>query len=275
MQYRDFLRKETCNTIPDYISLPRGYYLVGYVALLTLSSGALKYKKEIGKATLDYNDKIKSVALKIGPTRDLTRKPHYELVAGNRDTLTTHIENGVVFRIDPLKFTFSRGNRHERINIPTIVQHNEFVVDMFACVGQFALHIARNTDARVTAIEINPEAFELLQENIRLNRVENRVDALLGDCREIHPIGAADRVIMGYLHDSIEYLPAGLETLKPIGGWIHLHSGIPKHRIGYYCNTIDTIAREAGFSANIETREIKHYSPGIVHYVFDIFLAPY
>jgi len=247
---------------------------VGHVALLTLSFDDSEYVSRIGKLTLDYDSKVRSVAVRTGPTIGVARLPSFTLIAGEPDTLTTHIENGVRFRIDPLKLTFSRGNRGERISLPKRVSDNEHVVDMFACVGQFGLHIAARTKARVTAIEINPDAFKFLQENIELNQVQDRMTALLGDCREVHPEGAADRIIMGYLHDTIDYLPAALETLSPKGGWIHMHMAIPESEVPNHCNTITTLGESYGYHAIPVPRELKHYSPGIIHYVFDIQLQP-
>jgi tRNA wybutosine-synthesizing protein 2 len=172
-----------------------------------------------------------------------------------------------------MRLTFSGGNRRERISLPQKVQSHEYVVDMFACVGQFGLHIACQTGARVTAIEINPEAFGLLEENIQTNGVQDHMDALLGDCRVVHPMDVADRIVMGYLHDTVEFLPAALDTLSSNGGWIHLHAIIPEKEIKSYCNTISTISHDAGYLSTVHVRKIKHYSPGIVHYVFDIELV--
>jgi tRNA G37 N-methylase Trm5 len=75
---------------------------------------------------------------------------------------------------------------------------------------------------------------------------------------------------MGYLHDTIDYLPAALDTLSSNGGWIHLHTTIPESSIEINCNTISTISTKVGYSSVVNVRKIKHYSPGIVHYVFDI-----
>ncbi|MHA2423152.1 MAG: class I SAM-dependent methyltransferase [Candidatus Thorarchaeota archaeon] len=273
MQYREYLRNALDGILPDTVDLPRGFHLVGHVVLVTLNSEIAEFATQIGKATLEYSSKIKSVAVRMGPTEGVTRKPAYRLVAGDSNTLTTHIENDVHFRIDPLRLTFSGGNRLERISLPQRVQPHEYVVDMFACVGQFGLHIAKKSGAKVTAIEINPEAYQLLQENIQLNGVQDHMDALLGDCRVVHPVDCADRVVMGYLHDTIDFLPAGLETLSSKGGWIHLHTTIPESERKIYCNTITTVAESVGYSSIINVRKIKHYSPGIVHYVFDIELA--
>lgn len=274
MRYREYLKEQLGSSISTDLVLPRGYDVVGHVALLTLSFDDSDCVSRIGELTLDYDPKVRSVAVRTGPTAGMTRLPSFTLVAGDPDTLTTHLENGVHFRIDPLRLTFSRGNRGERITLPKRVTDAEHVVDMFACVGQFGLPIAVKTKARVTAIEINPDAFKFLKENIALNKVEDRMTAILGNCREVHPVGTADRIIMGYLHDTIEFLPAALETLSPVGGWIHLHTTIPEAEVPLYCNTISTVSQKHGYHATTIPRELKHYSPGIIHYVFDIQLQP-
>ena len=269
MRYREFLEKSLGNELP----LPKGYHVVGHVALLTLSIKDCDLVREIGRLTLDYDSRLKSVITRSGPTTGITRKPEYVLIAGESDTLTTHVENGVMFRIDPLRLTFSGGNRRERIRLPERVKNHENVVDMFSCVGQFGLHIAVRTKANVVAIEINPEAFGFLEENIILNNVQDRMKAVFGDCRDVHPLNSADRVIMGFLHDTIKFLPAALETISPRGGWIHLHTSIPRSEVQDLCNTISTICLEYGYQSQIVPRVIKNYSPGIMHYVFDIRLT--
>lgn len=274
MRYRDHLKMSLKGLVPADLPLPRGYHLIGHVSLLTLNFENDEYSRLIGEATLRYDSRIESVIVRKGPTSGITRRPEFTLVAGSRDTVTTHRENGVVFRVDPLNLTFSGGNKNERIHLSDKVHSQEYVVDMFACVGQFALHVARNSGARVLAIEINPEAFRFLQENIHINGLDNQVQAQLGNCRVVHPVGIADRVIMGYLHRTIDFLPDGVEALSPKGGLVHMHSAISERDISSHCNTINTIGRQYGFESDIVTRKVKQYAPGIVHYVFDISFRP-
>ncbi|MFW9794023.1 MAG: class I SAM-dependent methyltransferase family protein [Candidatus Thorarchaeota archaeon] len=270
MKYREYLRNRLGNTIPSDIPLPRKFHVVGHVALLHLDSKLVKYAHEIGDATLEFNKRVKSVAVKMGPTLGITRQPSYSLVAGKKETVTTHIENGVKFRLDPLRLTFSGGNRKERSRIPKLVRSGENIVDMFSCVGQFGLHIAATANVKVTAIEINPIAFGFLVENIKLNELDNRVTAILGDCREVHPEGVANRVIMGYLHDTVSYLPAAIKTLVDEGGVIHMHLSIPESEKKQTVERIDEICRGHGFHSATDVFKVKNYSPGIEHFVFDI-----
>jgi len=274
MRYKDFLRSELFGIVSSDITLPSGFHLVGHVALVHLDFDTMKYASLIGEKTLEYDQRILSVAVKTGPTEGTTRLPSYVLVAGNRNTITTHIEGGVKFRLDPLRLTFSGGNRRERTRLSKLVKDDEIIVDMFSCVGQFALHIAKKANVKVTAIEINPDAHHFLLENIKLNGLENKVIALLGDCREIHPKRVANRVVMGYLHNTIEYLPFALETIVEDGGFIHMHMNILESNLNDTIIEIERVCRNYGYSSTTSVQYVKNYSPGMGHYVFDIVATP-
>jgi tRNA wybutosine-synthesizing protein 2 len=132
------------------------------------------------------------------------------------------------------------------------------------------LQIAKCTNTLVTAIEINPDAYEFLLENIRINNLEDRVIALLGDCREVHPKNYANRIIMGYLHNTDLYLPHALDTLVQDGGVIHMHMSIHKDILGEMISKIERICTDKGFRSQIRVRKIKNYAPNVDHVVFDI-----
>jgi tRNA wybutosine-synthesizing protein 2 len=270
MRYRDFLRSKLSGIVSNDFILPSGFHLVGHVALVHLDFETMRYAPLIGEKTLEYDKRIMSVAVRTGPTEGTTRLPSYELVAGDGNTVTTLIEGGVKFRLDPLRLTFSGGNRKERSRLSKLVKDDEVVVDMFSCVGQFALHIAKSAKVEVTAIEINPEAYQFLLENIKLNEMEDRVIALLGDCREVHPKRTASRIVMGYLHNTIEYLPFALETIVEDGGFIHMHMNTPESKLTDIMAKIEQVCRNYGYSSTASVHHVKNYSPGMGHYVFDI-----
>ncbi|MGY5859700.1 MAG: class I SAM-dependent methyltransferase family protein [Candidatus Thorarchaeota archaeon] len=270
MRYREYLESKLGDSLPSGAKIPRKFHIVGHVALVHLNSSLQEYGSLIGEATLSFDNRIKSVAIRTGPTSGETRQPFYEVVAGDCNTITTHIENGVHFRLDPIRITFSGGNKRERVNIANQVTPGEKVVDMFSCVGQFGIQIAKSTDALVTAIEINPEAYDFLLENIRINDLDGRVTALLGDCREVHPVNYANRVIMGYLHNTDLYLSHALDTLIQDGGVIHMHMSIQKNILEETVSKIRESCTSKGFKSQIQVRKIKNYSPNVDHVVFDI-----
>jgi tRNA wybutosine-synthesizing protein 2 len=274
MRYRDFLKAKLKDCLPSDSKLPSGFHVVGHVALVHLNSELHEYSSLIGQTTLSFDERIKSVAIRTGPTSGETRRPLYEVVAGDCNTVTTHIENNVHFRLDPVRITFSGGNKRERIEIIKRVKTGEKIVDMFSCVGQFALQIAKSTNTLVTAIEINPEAYQYLLENIQLNNLEGRVKAVMGDCRDVHPVKYANRIIMGYLHDTQLYLPYALDTLVQDGGVVHMHMAIQKDMLKETILEIGAICKNSRFDSQVQVRKIKNYSPGVDHVVFDIDVFP-
>jgi tRNA wybutosine-synthesizing protein 2 len=275
MRYKEYLESMLGDSLPSGAKVPRKFHIVGHVALVHLNSSLQEYGSIIGEATLSFDSRIKSVAIRTGATYGETRRPLYEVVAGDCNTVTTHIENGVLFRLDPIRITFSGGNKRERIDIVNQVESGEKVVDMFSCVGQFALQIAKSTGALVTAIEINPEAYDFLLENIKINNLDNRVTALLGDCRKVHPINYANRIIMGYLHNTDLYLPHALDTLSQDGGMIHMHMSIRRDILEDTVSKVREICLGKGFESQVQVRKVKNYSPGVDHVVFDITVAPF
>ena len=271
MRYKAYINNHLSGIIPSHIQLPSGYHLIGHVALLHIDDQLYPYAELLGKVTLEYEPRIKSVAIKSGPTSDIIRTPNYTLVAGNPSTITTHTENGVVFRVDPLRLTFSGGNRTERIKMPLKVKPEEIVVDMFSCVGQFALHIAKNSlVSKVIAIEINPVAYGFLLENIALNKLEDKVYPILGDCRLVNLTHEATRIVMGYLHDTIDYFPYALEMLTPNGGIVHMHMIIGKEQLNRILDEIESKCKSSKLIPKTIVRKVKKYAPNIDHFVFDI-----
>lgn len=270
MRYRSFLERRLVDVVSTNEKLPSGYHLVGYVALVEVRKELLRYAREIGEATLEYDKRIESVAIRTGPTTGVTRRPNYIVVAGNRNTVVTHVEGRAKYRLDPLILTFSGGNKRERIRMGTIVRPGETVFDMFACVGQFSIPIAMNNARRVYAAEINPTAYDYLLENIKLNKVEQRMKPFLGDCREYYPDEKVDRVIMGYLHDTHQYLNHAISVLNEDGGVVHMHIALQdddRENIAMY---VEELCSGYDLIPSISVRTIKDYAPNVKHYVFDV-----
>jgi tRNA (guanine37-N1)-methyltransferase len=114
------------------------------------------------------------------------------------------------------------------MRVASLVQAGETVVDLFAGVGPFSVLIGKkNPKVKVYAVDINPEAVELLKVNVRVNRVENRVYPILGDANQVVATklkGSADRVIMNLPETAIEFVDAACRAIKPQGGIIHFYA---------------------------------------------------
>jgi tRNA wybutosine-synthesizing protein 2 len=197
------------------------------------------------------------------------RKPKMRHLYGDQNSETIHIENGIKFAMDPMKVMFSSGNMDERRRMAYISNANETVIDLFAGIGYFSIPMAFYSGPHIYACEINPTAFEYLKENISLNRLEDKITPLLGDCRRVAPKGIADRVIMGYL-DAKNFLPTAIEALNG-GGIIHYHEVCPNVLPERPIANIKMAANQLNKRAKLlNYRKVKSYSPGVSHIVIDV-----
>ena len=266
-----YLPKKTLRDLPDIPEhekklLPSGWQILGEVIIVSLNHELEAYKEEIGEALLSLYPGCRTVLLDRGITGRM-RQPEREIIAGKK-TETVHRENGCMFRLDVMKLMYSRGNLAEKKRMSRL-GNGETVVDMFAGIGYFSIPMAVHSGPeKIFAIEINPEAFEYLKENIRINKVEEIVEPVQGDCALVTPSGVADRVIMGYL-DAYKYLDHGISALLP-GGVIHFHEAVPEAIEERPARRLIEAAAKLGRKAEITAiRRIKKYSPGVWHVVVD------
>jgi len=249
--------------------LPRGWQILGTVILVSIPA-ALKHRANaIGDALLTMYPRCGTVLWNKGIT-GMFREPVCEIIAGKHETETIHKENGCYFKLDAAKIMFSQGNLAERMRMSKICE-DQIVLDMFAGIGYFSIQIAVHSHPKkVIAIELNPAAYHYLKENIRLNRVEDVIFPVKGDCATKSPENIADRVIMGYLDASHEQIISGLFAARS-GGILHYHEATPT-QLAYQRSVqrIKDAAQACGRSIHvIECRTIKKYAPGVVHVVVD------
>ncbi len=156
--------------------LPQALDIVGDIAIVEIPPELKAYEKTIGEAILKTHKNIKTVLAKAGAISGTFRLREFTFIAGEQKTQTVHREFGCQYHVDLAKAYFSPRLSHEHMRVASLVQEGETVVDLFAGVGPFSVLIGKkNPDVRVYAVDINPEAVELLKVNVRVNRVENRV----------------------------------------------------------------------------------------------------
>jgi len=208
-------------------SLPHSIDIIGDIAIIELSPELQDHKKSIGEAMLKASKNVRTVLAKAGAVSGTYRLREFEIIAGEPRTVTMHKEHGCQFLVDVAKAYFSPRLSYERNRVASLVKEHETVVDLFTGVGPFAVQIAKKYEnVEVYAIDVNPDAFDFLKRNIRLNRVDSRVHPILGDARQIvddNMAGIADRVIMNLPEKSIDFVGAACKTLKPGGGVLHFY----------------------------------------------------
>lgn len=238
----------------------------------------MKYKKIGGILILDnsYSDddfdslakkhNVKTI-MKIDHIQGTKREPIYKILYGS-ETETVNKENGCLFKLDLAKVMWSKGNNNERLRIAKLVQDNETVIDMFAGIGYFSIPIGVHANAgQIYSIEINPNSYYYLCENIELNKVKN-ITPILGDCMAETPKLKADRIIMGYVKTTHHYLKVAIDSLNK-GGVLHYHETVPEKLMN--TRPVERIKAQSG-GRDVEIlkiNKIKKYAPGVEHVVID------
>jgi len=259
-----------------------GFQIIGSIAILKPGLSrkeALEQARKIMKAL----PRIKSVYRYSGPVSGEFRLPRVSWAAGRKNPVTIHKENGCLYRLDVTRVMFSKGNVLERARIPPLVKPGEVIADMFAGIGYFSLPLGKSSPARkIYSIELNPQAFRFLKENIKLNGLEGKIIPIKGDCRKVNvgkKSGAptsnripekADRIIMGYLPQTWKYLHAAFSFLNPCG-IIHYHDSFRKEELWEKTESIlREYSQKSGFyPIRMEKRVVKQYAPGVYHVVID------
>ncbi len=211
-----------------------------------------------------YN--VKTI-MKINHIQGTKREPVYNILYGS-ETETINKENGCLFKLDLSKVMWSKGNNNERLRIAKLVEDGETVIDMFAGIGYFSIPIGVHSKAKeIISIEINPNSFHFLNENIKLNKINN-ITPILGDCMVETPKYKADRIVMGYVKTTHHYLKVAINSLNE-GGIIHYHETAPEKLMK--TRPIERIISQAG-NRDVEIlkiNKIKKYAPGVEHVVVD------
>ncbi len=260
--------------IPDELIdlLPKKWEMLGDVLILKLNEDLREYDTEVAKVYAEVLGAV-TVLEDVGGVSEDIRKPDVRLLMGER-TVATHRENGVLYKLDAKEIMFSSGNIDERIRMAKVCDDGDVVVDMFAGIGYFSLPMAvHSKPENIYAVEINPVAFGFLEENMRLNRVENVVKPILGDCLQMAPEGVATRVVMGYLSGE-GYLPKAMRVIGE-SGIIHYHENCPNELLPDRPveNVKDAARKEDREIEVLDQRRIKSYAPGVSHVVLDVHVS--
>lgn len=227
------MKKRLRNCLSEFVSseeltcIYNSYDVIGDIAIIRVTGRSRKYSRMIAKTIMNVQKNVKRVLAQTSSVRGDFRLRKLDFVAGQNKTTTVHKESGCLFSVDVEKCYFSPRLLYERIRIAKQVGNGEVVVNMFAGVGCFSIIIAKHSKAwKIYSIDVNPSAFQFMQDNIRLNRIYTRVIPMKGDAREVIKKRlrcVADRVLMPLPEKAFEYLPYAVSALKETGGWINYY----------------------------------------------------
>ena len=180
--------------------VPTSFDIVGDIVIFSEFPKKLKKKeKMIGQTILKNYPHVKTILKKTRKYSGRFRTPKLKVIAGEKRKETTCRENGVLMKLDVEKVYFSARMSSERKRIAELIKPNESVLVMFSGCSPYPLVISKNSKCReVYGIEINPVAHKYALDNIKKNKLDNKIKLFLGDVKTIPPRinKKFDRVLM-------------------------------------------------------------------------------
>lgn len=149
------------------------YSKIGDIALLKIPDDREYDEQTIAQDILQKEHSI-NVVLKICGRYGEFRKQKCTLLAGER-TDTIYTEFGIQFHVDVRESYFSEREKTERQRLTHLVRDGEHILIPFAGVGVIPLIIAQEKKVTITAVEKNPYAFSLMEENIAKNQITGSI----------------------------------------------------------------------------------------------------
>lgn len=255
--------------LPETVSdrLPDKWEIAGTAVTVKMDRELFPYAEPIGKAYAEVLCAT-SVFADVSGVSGEFREPDMRLLFGKAED-SVKIQNGIKYCYNVTEVMFASGNLEERKRMKELDCTGETVVDMFAGIGYFTLPLAKYSGARkVIACEKNPNSYRFLVRNLGLNGLTN-VIPLLGDNRGIPGKNFADRILMGYVQTTSDFVSKALEMAKS-GCVIHYHDTFPVGKetemtqaiFGKYCG-------DRKFAIE-KMREVKSFAPSVSHYVADV-----
>jgi len=159
------------------IPIPTSFETVGHIAHFNLKPAHEPYKKEIGQITLDKNPHLRTVVNKVGTLNNEFRTFTMEVIAGEDCTDAVVKERGRTFKFDFRKVYWNGRLCMERERLlGTMDAQHDVLVDAFAGIGALAIFAAADKGLRfVYANDLNPHSASAMRENVRTNKVDQRV----------------------------------------------------------------------------------------------------
>lgn len=253
-------------------NLISGFEIIGDVAIIQVPEILESKKFLIAEAVKEQNKNIRTVIRKKEKVSGEFRIPKYEFLIGN-DSKTIHKEFSCQYNLDITEVYFSSKLGTERMRIASQVKDGERVLVLFAGTGPYAILIAKKFKPKVVyAVEKNLKAYEYLINNIKRNKVENKVIPIREDAKNLlkYDIGKFDRIILPLPERAHKFLNIAFKMIKN-KGIIHYYKFSKINEIKEVENFLNEKAKEFGKRIKIlGVFKAGAFAPRVYRLCFDI-----
>jgi len=234
--------------------MPTSFDVIGDILIFSDFPQQLSKKETIiGNEILKNYKHINSVFKKIKKYSGKYRTPKLKLLAGNNKKETIYKENNTKIKLDVEKVYFSPRLGTERKRIFQQIRKNESILIMFSGSGIYPVVIAKNTKAKeIYGVEINPIAHKYALENVKFNKVDNKIKLYLGDVNRVLPKinKKFDRIIMPLPKGAENYLDLALNKTKK-KAIIHFYTFSEENKYGAVIEVLNKECKELNKSLKI------------------------
>ena len=208
-----------CEPRKKLVTKPRGfssYTLVGDIAIVSYDERVQGKEREIAEYIMSIHPRVKAIYAKISTVGE-KRVAKLVHLYGERRTKTIYKEHGLTFSVDVQRAYINPRLSTEHVRVANEVKG--LVLDMFAGIGGFALHIsARGKTEIIVANDINTAAIQLMLESISMNKHKFKTPILVLnlDAAKLPSIlkSSFDHIIMNLPHAAIKFLETALRLAK-------------------------------------------------------------
>lgn len=252
--------------------VPSSFDVVGNIAVIEIPEELKNKEKLIAETMIDLFKPVKTVVKKSGIHYGKYRRQKLEVLAGEKTKVADYRESGVSILVDLEKCYFSSRLGTERLRIAKQVKKGEAVLVMFSGVAPYPLVIARNAEPDVVyGVEMNPVAHRYAAENVKLNKLQDKINLYKGDVVEVIPKFKKkfDRILMPMPKTSLTFLGTAFRAAKK-GTIIHFYTFGREEEFQEIRDKIKAECKKHKKKCRIlRTVKAGHYAPGVYRVCVD------
>ncbi len=191
------------------------YDILGNIAIIK-GEGKSKAQKLKQAKELLKRPGVKTILEKIGKVSGRLRTINVKHIAGEKNLIAKHRENGCVFKFNVEACYFSGRLSNERKEIASKIKKKDKVLVMFAGVGVYPIVIYKSVKPeKIIGVEIGKDCCKYFKENLKLNKIPvGKIEIIQGDVKKKMPKKKFDVVIMARPNLKESFLEQGLSVCR-------------------------------------------------------------